>query len=118
MACRFTETRHCYAKTVVNLREAMKFARSVRPHHAQTFARTVVPAVVRPAQVIWNQAIAAIFFILSIPAVLKAVQILREKQIDERNFFVLILSFIFAGVMIAFGVASLLKARRIGSRSR
>lgn len=90
--------------------------RSVKPHHAQTFARTVVPEVMRPARVIWNQAIGAIFLVLAVPAVFKAIQVLREEQKDEHSVFVLILSAIFSGVMIAFGIASLMKARRIGSR--
>lgn len=89
--------------------------RSVKPHHAQTFARTVVPAVVRPARVIWNQAVGALFLVLAVPAVFKAVQVLRDRQSDERGIFTFILSVLFAGVMIAFGVSSLMRARRIGS---
>ena len=101
----------------MNLKEAIKVARSVKPHHAQTFARTVVPEVVRPARVIWNQAVGGIFFVLAIPAVFKVLQVLREGQKDERSFFVLILSVIFSAVMIGFGISSIRKARRIGSRS-
>ena len=91
--------------------------RSVKPHHAQTFARTVVPEVVRPARIIWNQLIGAIFIILAVPAVFKILQVLREPEHDEHSFFVIILSLVFAGVMITFGVSSLMKARRIGSRT-
>lgn len=101
----------------MKLKDAIRMAKSVRPHHAQTFARTVVPEVVRPARVIWNQAIGAIFLVLAMPAVFKAIQVLREGQTDERSFFVLLLSIVFSAVMIAFGVASFVKARRIGSRS-
>lgn len=98
------------------LGDTIRFLRSVKPHHAQTFARTVVPEVMRPARVIWNQAIGAIFLILAIPAVMKALQILREPQQNERTTFALILSIVFASIMIIFGVGSLLKARRISSR--
>ena len=99
------------------LGETIRFLRSVKPHHAQTFARTVVPEVMRPARVIWNQAIGAIFLILAIPAVTKILQILREPKPDQQQTFILLLSSVFAFVMIAFGLASLLKARRIGSRT-
>ncbi len=104
-------------KTVNKLGETIRFIRSVKPHHAKTFANTVVPEVIRPARVIWNQSIGALFLILAVPAVMKALQILRQPQQDEQSTFALILSIIFATVMIAFGIASLRKARKIGSRA-
>jgi hypothetical protein len=66
--------------------------------------------------VIWNQAIGAIFLILAVPAVMKALQVVRSGEWDERSTFVVILSAIFASVMIFFGISSLLKAKRIDSR--
>lgn len=102
----------------MKLREAIKIVRSVKPHHAQTFAKTVVPEVVRPARVIWNQAIGALFLILAVPASFKAIQVVRDRQFDERGVFTLALSVIFAGVMIAFGVSSLVRARKIGAVRR
>lgn len=99
------------------LGETVRFIRSVKPHHAKTFARTVVPEVVRPARVIWNQGIGALFLVLAVPAVMKALQILRGPKPDEQGTFALILSVVFASIMIIFGVASLLKARRIASRT-
>ena len=99
------------------LGDTIRFIRSVRPHHAQTFARTVVPEVVRPARIIWNQAIGALFLILAVPAVMKVFQILRGPKPDEQTTFALILSIVFATIMITFGLLSLLKARRIATRS-
>ena len=99
------------------LGETVRFIRSVKPHHAKTFARTVVPEVIRPARVIWNQAIGGLFLVLALPAVLKALQILRDPKPDERSTFVLVLSLVFAIIMIAFGLSSFLKARRISSRT-
>ena len=98
------------------LGQTIRFLRSVKPHHAQTFARTVVPEVVRPARVIWNQAIGGLFLILAIPAVMKALQILRGPKPDEQSTFALILSLVFSTIMIGFGISSLLRARRISSR--
>lgn len=102
---------------MTRLFEAIKFARSVKPHHARTFARTVVPEVVRPARVIWNQGIGALFLVLAIPAFLKAVQLYREMGKDDtRSLFGLIISVIFSVVMFSFAIASFLKAKRIASR--
>jgi uncharacterized membrane protein YcjF (UPF0283 family) len=101
---------------VPKLSDAIRFARSVRPHHAETFARTVVPQVVRPARVIWNQAIGAIFLVLALPAIIKALQVIRSGEWDQQSTFAVILSAIFASVMIFFGIGSLLKARRIENR--
>ena len=102
---------------MTRLFEAIKFVRSVKPHHARTFAKTVVPEVVRPARVIWNQAIGVIFVILAVPALFKALQLIREmKPGDSRSMFGLILSVIFCIVMFSFAVASFRKARQIGSR--
>ncbi len=99
------------------LGETFRLIRSIKPHHAQTFARTVVPEVVRPARVIWNQAVGALFLVMAVPAVMKILQILRGPRPDEQATFALILSVVFATIMIAFGIVSLLKARRIASRS-
>lgn len=95
--------------------ETVRFLRSVKPHHATTFARTVVPEVVRPARIIWNQAIGALFLILAVPAVMKVLQILRGPKPDEQGTFALMLSVVFATIMIGFGLGSLLRARRIAS---
>ena len=76
-----------------------------------------MPEVVRPARVLWNQAIGALFLVLALPAVMKILQIMRGPKPDEQTTFALILSVIFASIMVTFGVVSLLKARRIASRS-
>jgi hypothetical protein len=71
----------------------------------------------RPARIIWNQAVGAIFLVLAIPALMKALQLFREMGPDDsRSVFGLILSAIFSIVMFSFAVASFLKARRIASR--
>lgn len=103
---------------MTRLFEAIKFVRSVKPHHAQTFAKTVVPEVVRPARVIWNQAVGAIFIVLAVPAFFKALQLYREmKPGDSRSLFGLVLSVVFFVVMFSFAIASFRKARRIASRT-
>ncbi len=76
-----------------------------------------MPEVVRPARVIWNQAIGALFLVLAIPAIMKIFQILRGPKPDEQTTFALILSIVFSTIMVAFGLISLLKARRIASKT-
>ena len=97
------------------LGETVRFLRSVKPHHATTFAKTVVPEVVRPARIIWNQAIGALFLILALPALMKILQILRGPKPDEQTSFALIISIVFATIMIGFGLASFVRARRSSS---
>ncbi len=92
-------------------------ARSDKVKHARKFAQHVVPEVVRPARIIWNQAIGAVFLFLALPAVFKAVQLYRGWNSDPKNGFGIVLSLIFIIVMGSFGVASFLKARRIARRS-
>jgi len=78
----------------------------------------VVPEVMRPARVIWNQAVGAIFVVLALPALLKALQLYREmKPDDTRSLFGLILSVVFCIVMFSFAIASFRKAKRIASRN-
>ena len=96
--------------------EAFRFARSIKPEHARTFARTVVPEVVRPARVIWNQAIGAVFLILALSAGMKAVQLWREPEHDTRWVIFLVISVCFTSVMAGFGISSLLRARQIANR--
>jgi len=104
----------------VNLQDAARLAQHAAKHanveNAKRFAQHVVPEVVRPARVVWNQAIGALFFVLAVPAALKALQSYRDLQSDPKSGFGLALSCIFVTVMVGFGVASFLKARRIASR--
>lgn len=93
---------------------ATKAAQYVKVDHARRFAQHVVPEVVRPARIIWNQAIGALFCVLAVPALMKSVQAYREFGADAKSGFTLALSLIFASVMLFFGIGSFAKARRIG----
>ena len=105
----------------MKLQDAVRLAKHASKHasvdNAKRFAQHVVPEVVRPARIIWNQAIGALFFVLAIPAFLKAIQLYRTFQSDPKSSFVaLAISCVFVIVMVGFGASSFLKARRIGSR--
>ncbi len=95
--------------------DAAKAAKFVRVDNAKRFAQHVVPEVVRPARVIWNQAIAAIFCVLAVPALARAFQAYRDLGGNSKSGFTLGLSLTFAGVMLFFGLLSFMKARRISS---
>ena len=95
--------------------DARKLARHAAPT-AQRFAQHVVPHVVRPARVVWNQVIGTLFLIFAIPALFKAAQFYRTLDTEPQNGVRLAFSLIFGVVMGLFGITSFLRARRI-SRS-
>jgi sulfite exporter TauE/SafE len=90
----------------VNLREAQKLAKTARPT-ARKFVQHVVPHVVKPARIVWNQVIGVVF---------KAVGFYRTLDSEPQSMVRLIWTAIFALIMVCFGVGSFLRARRI-SRS-
>jgi hypothetical protein len=102
----------------VKLAEAIKIARTTNVDDAKRFAQHVVPEVVRPARVIWNQAIGALFFVLATPALFKAIQLYRTLDTDPQGSFRLGVALIFIAVMVFFGINSFLRARRIASQVR
>lgn len=76
----------------------------------------VLPNVIKPLHALWNQLIAFTFFLLALAAVPSAYRNYRDFDGDPKSVFRLILSSIFALMMMYFCVSSFLKARRI-SRS-
>ena len=88
------------------LADALKYARYARPEHARKFAQHMVPHVVRPAQIIWNKAIGAVFLLFSGYSFVFA-------YTHRENPAATILGILFGSVMGFFGTTSFLKARRI-----
>ena len=93
----------------MRLADAIKIARTVKVSHAQQFAKHVVPEVVRPARVIWNQAIGAIFLLF-------ALAFGSYAFTQSRNRAALIGGIFLSLVMGFFCLTSFLKARRIARR--
>lgn len=81
------------------------------------FLHHVVPGVIRPLRVLWNEIIGFVFLALAVWAVPSTLRAIREFQGDAESFFRILLAGLFAVLMIWFGVGSFLRARRI-SRSR
>jgi hypothetical protein len=80
------------------------------------FFAHVMPGVIRPLRVLWNEIIGFIFVVLAVWAIPSAIRNIRQFEGDAGSFFRVVLSFSFAGLMAYFGIASFLRARRI-SRS-
>jgi uncharacterized membrane protein YcjF (UPF0283 family) len=100
----------------MKLAEAIKFAKSVKVEHARTFAAHVVPEVVKPARVIWNQAIGGIFVLFALLFFGYAVKYFRALHSDTANPVALSFAAFLGAVMLFFGIGSFRKARRIAQR--
>ncbi|HEY7212176.1 MAG TPA: hypothetical protein VH477_18015 [Bryobacteraceae bacterium] len=93
----------------MKLADAIKVAKTVKVEHARKFATHVVPEVVRPARVIWNQAIGGVFGVLALYLFVWAIQH-RENRPG------MIGAIFFGAVMAFFCITSFLTARRIARR--
>ena len=79
--------------------------------YIREFKNHIVPAIVRPMRVVWNQSIAFLFFAL---AFLSAVMVYREyrSRTEMDALLALLLGGFFVAMMTGYGVHSLLRARR------
>lgn len=76
----------------------------------------VLPGVIKPARVLWNEIIGFVFLILALWAIPSAYKSIRRFDGDAEGAFRIFLSCSFAILMILFGVGSFRRARKI-SRS-
>ena len=83
----------------------------------QRFLSHVMPGVVRPLRVLWNEMIGFFFLVLSASAIPSAVRYVHQYQGDAESVFRVILTISFSGVMAYFGITSFLKARKISRSS-
>lgn len=83
---------------------------------AKTFVRTVMPGVVKPLHVLWNEMIGFLFLVLAAATVPAGWRYYRAIEADPNNFFRLVLTTAFGLTMAWFGVSSFLKARQIRRR--
>jgi len=80
------------------------------------FLHHVLPGVTRPLHVLWNEIIGFLFLVLGAMAVPSLIRTIRAFDGDPEGLFRIVLTVIFALVMVYFGVASFVRARKI-SRS-
>ena len=83
---------------------------------ANRFVQSVLPEVIKPLHVLWNELIGFVFSILAISAAPTAWRYYRALETDPKNGFRLLLTLGFGLTMAWFGVGSFLRARRIGRK--
>jgi hypothetical protein len=76
------------------------------------FLEHVVPAVMRPLRVLWNQMIGFVFLVLALVGTGSAVRSIRGYDGDAESFFQVALTCIFVLAMSAFALQSFLRARK------
>ncbi len=76
------------------------------------FLHYVLPGVIKPLRVLWNQVIGFAFFVFALIAVPRAMRSLREYDGDAQSLFEVVLTFIFILTMAAFAVQSFWRARK------
>lgn len=79
----------------------------------QRFIGHVVPGVIRPLRALWNQLIGFLFLVLAVSAAPSGVRSVRQFNGDFESLMRAALPFTFMGVMLYFGITSLMRARRI-----
>jgi hypothetical protein len=100
----------------MKLADVIRTAKTLKVEHARKFAQHVVPEVVRPARVIWNQAIGAVFLLFALLFLGNAAKYFSDLHADARNGVALGFSVFLGLVMGAFGISSFVKARKIARR--
>lgn len=78
------------------------------------FARHILPGVIRPMRVLWNEVIGFVFVVLALWSVRSSINAYREFDGDMDSIFRLAMTWFFTILMAGFGVHSFLRARRIG----
>lgn len=76
----------------------------------------VLPGVIRPLRVLWNEIIGFVFICLAALPTPSAIRLLREYKGDSATLFRAALAVCFVVLMAYFGITSFLRARKI-SRS-
>jgi len=80
---------------------------------ARQFVGHVLPAVIRPLRVIWNQIIGFFFLVLAAAALPRVIHSARELDGEPKSVFRLVLSGIFVAFMTGFGLHSFWRAHRV-----
>lgn len=80
------------------------------------FLSHILPGIIRPLRVLWNEIIGFVFLALAVWAVPSSVRAYREfaENGDTDSLFRVVLAAVFAVLMLWFGVTSFLRARKIG----
>jgi hypothetical protein len=80
---------------------------------AKKFATTVIPGIVKPLRVLWNEIIGFFFIVLAVWSIPSAYRSLVNFQGDIIGLGRIFLTMIFGLIMLGYGVYSFLRARKI-----
>ena len=94
----------------------MEAAPTFRWFMIRKFLKHVVPGVMKPMQIVWNQVIGFFFIVLAVRTVPSLIRAWREFDGEGKDFFRLGLTLAFGLIMAGYGIFSFLRARKI-SRS-
>ncbi len=81
--------------------------------HGRQFLKHVLPAVIRPLRVLWNQIIGFVFLVLAVWSVPRAVRSVREFSGNPESLVHLLLSGIFVALMGGFSIYSFWRAHKV-----
>jgi len=77
------------------------------------FLQHVVPAVIRPIRVLWNEVIGFVFLAIAVLFSRSAWDSVHALDGEPASFLRMVLSVFFVGILAFFGVQSFWKARKI-----
>ena len=81
------------------------------------FFRSVLPAVIRPLHILWNEIIGFIFISLGVIGLSRTYSFYRDSGQNEEEGMKMLFSGSFAVIMLYFGISSFWRARKIGKTS-
>lgn len=81
------------------------------------FFKQVVPGVIKPLHVLWNEIIGFIFISMAVIGIFRTYKFYGEAAVDEGQGIKMLFSGGFALIMLYFGLTSFWRARKIGKAS-
>ncbi len=81
------------------------------------FFQSVIPGVIRPLHILWNEIIGFIFISLGVVGLSRTYSFYRDSAHSEEEGMKMLFSGSFAVIMLYFGISSFWRARKIGKTS-
>ncbi len=81
---------------------------------AKKFAAEVLPAIIKPLRVLWNEIIGFFFIVLALWSIPSAYRSLTTFNGDIVGLGRIFLTMIFGVIMLGYGIYSFVRARKIG----
>ncbi len=77
------------------------------------FLQYVLPAVMRPLRILWNQIVGFVFLVLAVSALPRGYKSFQEYTGDTESFFRLVLTGVFIAMMGGFALYSFWRAHKV-----